>query len=223
MNRLTNTIVAGGLLLFAAFAVGGILTYWSSYNGLVVGRQEANRTSAQVQVVLQSQYDALPNLLETVRGAANFETKTLTAVIDARASATRPIKLASGGACSAVKDPASKVPVCQPDQLSSDPAAAQQLASAQAAMLAINVNALREAYPTLQANQNFQSLMASIEGYQARIRQERRNQQIAIRNYNIQTETAVSGWVAARSGFAPMPYFEASAEAVAGPPKMKFD
>src|ERR1700736_2455249 len=76
-----------GILLFGALVVG--LFFWGTYNRLVTLDQEVNKKWADVQAVYQRRADLIPNLVNTVAGAANFEKSTLTEVTNARASVGR--------------------------------------------------------------------------------------------------------------------------------------
>lgn len=204
-------------------AVMILLIYWTSYSGLVSGDEAVKQTASQVQNVMQRQADLIPNIVETVKAEAKFESDTLTKVIDARASATRPVQLASGGSCAPVRDNAnpSSVPPCDPSKLSDDPAAQRAFAAAQQAMLSFNVNALREAYPTLRANDAFRNLTAELAGSQNRIAVARRDNQIATQNFNRNVRTPPAAFIASYHGFVPKPYFEAAADAQVVP-KVKF-
>src|SRR4030088_3568723 len=80
----------GGLLVILLFIVLVIgLFFWGSYNRLVTLDQEVNKRWGDVQTVYQRRADLIPNLVNTVAGAANFEKSTLTAVTSARASGGR--------------------------------------------------------------------------------------------------------------------------------------
>src|SRR6267378_2981192 len=88
MNKFA--IGCGGLLvivLFIVFVIG--LFFWGTYNRLVGLQQGVDTQWAQVQTVYQRRADLIPNLVNTVAGAANFEKSTLTEVTNARASADR--------------------------------------------------------------------------------------------------------------------------------------
>src|SRR4051812_32734969 len=75
--------IVGGVVL--AFAASVVLWYVSTYNGLVGQREAVNASWSQVQNVYQRRADLVPNLVETVKGSANFEKSTLQAVVEARA------------------------------------------------------------------------------------------------------------------------------------------
>lgn len=187
----------GTLLLLPLIAV---LTYWSLYNGLITSDEGVRQSYAQVQNVMQRQSDLIPNLVEAVKGYAAHESKTLTQVTEARS------KLSS-------------VARMDPDKLAANPELQKQLVEAQAAaqQAMVSLNAVKEAYPQLQANQNFQTLMSELSGSQNRIAVERRKSQLAVQAYNIKTRSAVSGFVAQRHGFEAKPYFEALATAQTTP------
>jgi len=195
------------LAIFVGLPLLAVLTYWNIYNGLVSSDEAVRQTYAQVQNVMQRQADLIPNLVETVKGYAAHENKTLTEVTEARSKLSAVARL----------DPA---------KLAGDPELQKKLIEAQAAMgqaiNGINATVTKEAYPQLQANENFKTLMAELSGSQNRIAVERRRNQLAVQAYNLKTRTALSGLVAQRHGFDPKPYFEASTAAQAGPPQVKF-
>src|SRR5467141_5101441 len=88
MNKFA--IGCGGLLvivLFIVFVIG--LFFWGTYNRLVTLDQTVNKKWGDVQTVYQRRADLIPNLVNTVQGAANFEKSTLTEVTNARASVGR--------------------------------------------------------------------------------------------------------------------------------------
>ena len=121
---------------------------------------------AQVQNVYQRRADLIPNLVQTVQGAANFEKSTLEAVTNARASVGR-VQI-------------------DPNKAPTDPAQLQQFQQAQGEL----GNALSrllvvvERYPELKANQNFLTLQAQLEGTENRISVERGNFNTAVQEYN---------------------------------------
>ena len=193
-----------GLGVFGMAIVAGLF-YMSTYNGLVNKDERVKQTYAQVQNVMQRQADLIPNLVETVKGYAGHESATLKAVTEARSALTAVAKLS-------------------PDQLAANPELQKQLIEAQANMgrQLISLNAVREAYPELKANRQFLQLMAELTGSQNRITVERRNNQLAVQDYNGTVRRFPGSFIAANHGFTAKPYFEASAEAAAGPPKVKF-
>ena len=139
------------IVVIAALALGG------TYNRLVRLQQTVDQSWAQVQNVYQRRADLIPNLVNTVAGAANFEKSTLVEVTNARASVGR-VQL----------DP-NKAPT-DAAQLEQFQAAQGQLSNALSRLLLVV-----ERYPELRANQNFLSLQAQLEGTENRISVERGN------------------------------------------------
>ena len=184
--------------VFAALAVGG------SYNRLVRLQQAVDQSWAQVQNVYQRRADLIPNLVNTVSGAANFEKSTLVEVTNARASVGR-VRL----------DP-NKAPT-DAAQLQEFQAAQGQLSNALSRLLVVV-----ERYPELRANQNFLSLQAQLEGTENRISVERGNFNSAVQNYNVAVRSFPTNLVAGMLGFAPRPFFTAQTGAER-PPPVQFD
>jgi LemA protein len=180
--------------VFAALAVGG------SYNRLVRLQQGVDQSWAQVQNVYQRRADLIPNLVNTVSGAANFEKSTLVEVTNARASVGR-VRL----------DP-NKAPT-DAAQLQEFQAAQGQLSNALSRLLVVV-----ERYPELRANQNFLSLQAQLEGTENRISVERGNFNSVVQNYNVAVRSLPTNLVAGMLGFAPRPFFTAQTGAERPPP-----
>src|SRR2546426_4871321 len=184
--------------VFAALAVGG------SYNRLVRLQQAVDQSWAQVQTVYQRRADLIPNLVNTVQGAANFEKSTLIAVTNARASVGR-VQL----------DP-NKAPT-DAAQLEQFQAAQGQLSNALSRLLVVS-----ERYPDLRANQNFQQLQAQLEGTENRISVERGNFNEAVQSYNTAVRTFPTNLFAGMFGFPVRPFFNAQPGAEKAP-AVKFD
>src|ERR1700737_3670556 len=188
MNKFA--IGCGGLLvivLFVAFIVG--LFFWGSYNRLVTLDQEGKQRWGDVQTVYQRRADLIPNLVNTVAGAANFEKSTLTEVTNARASVGR-VQL----------DP-NKAPT-DAAQLAQFQAAQGQLSNALSRLLVV-----AERYPELRATRNFQELQAQLEGTENRISVERGNFNTAVQNFNTAVRRFPTNMVAGMFGFSPKPFF----------------
>src|SRR5580700_8454047 len=188
MNKFA--IGCGGVLvvlLFIAVVIG--LFFWGSYNKLVTLDQEVNKKWGDVQTVYQRRADLIPNLVNTVQGAANFEKSTLVEVTNARASVGR-VQL----------DP-NKAPT-DAAQLQQFQEAQGQLSNALSRLLVVS-----ERYPELRATRNFQELQAQLEGTENRIAVERNNFNTAVQNFNTAVRRFPTNMVAGMFGFSPKPFF----------------
>jgi LemA protein len=195
----------GGILLVVAFiAVVVAIAVAGKYNGLVKLDQSVNQSWAQVQNVYQRRADLIPNLVQTVSGAANFEKSTLIAVTNARASVGR-VQL----------DP-NKAPT-DAAQLEQFQAAQGQLSNALSRLLVVSEN-----YPDLKANQNFLALQAQLEGTENRISVERGNFNTTVQAYNTAVRTFPTNLFAGMMGFQVRPFFNAQPGAETAP-AVKFD
>jgi LemA protein len=198
MNKFA--IGCGGLvviLLFIGLVVG--LFFWGTYNRLVTLDQEVNKRWADVQTVYQRRADLIPNLVNTVAGAANFEKSTLTEVTNARASVGR-VQL----------DP-NKAPA-DAAQLEEFQRAQGQLSNALSRLLVVS-----ERYPELRATRNFQELQAQLEGTENRIAVERNNFNTSVQNYNTALRRFPTNMVGGMFGFQQKPFFAAQPGAEKAP------
>lgn len=193
--------ILGAIVLLVVILVFSAV---STYNGIVSLQQGTDAQWAQVQNVYQRRADLVPNLVNTVAGAANFEKSTLTAVTDARASVGR-VQLPPG---SAPTDPA---------QLAAFEQAQGQLGSALSRLLVVSEN-----YPTLRATEGFRDLQAQLEGTENRIAVERGRFNEAVQAYDTQIKTFPANVIAGMFGFSARPYFAATPGSEA-PPKVQFD
>lgn len=180
-----------GLLFVLALAFN--LTGCGSYNRLVSLEQNVNKKWADVQSVYQRRADLIPNLVNTVQGAANFEKSTLTEVVNARASVGQ-VKL----------DP-SKAPT-DAAQLQAFQQAQGQLSTALSRLLVVS-----EQYPQLRATEAFQNLQAQLEGTENRISVERNNFNAAVQEYNTALGVFPTNMLNKMFGFQPRPFFTAQA------------
>ena len=196
--------VAGclGLLLVIVLVVGGLLA--ANYNRLVRGSQAVDGAWAQVQNVYQRRADLIPNLVQTVKGAADFESSTLTQIVEARASVGQP-KINPNQA----PENAAELEQFQKAQ--------NQLGSALSRLLVVVEN-----YPDLKANANFQNLQAQLEGTENRISVERGRFNLAVQSYNTALKRFPTVLFAGMFGFKEKPYFAAS-EGAEKPPKVDFN
>ena len=199
MNR-TGCIVAAVVVLLLALVVGGWLS--GQYNGLVASRETVNEAWAQVDNVYQRRLDLIPNLVETVKGVANFERETYTAVAEARSRAGQMR--------------------VNPDDLD-DPEVMRRFEESQGQLTSAlsRLFAVAENYPQLKANQNFLELQSQLEGTENRIAVERRRFNEVAREYNTRVSSVPTNIVAGLFGFRPRPYFESS-EGADRAPQVKF-
>src|SRR5947199_2945832 len=181
------------LVVVAALAIGG------SYNRLVRLQQAVDQSWAQVQNVYQRRADLIPNLVNTVSGAANFEKSTLVEVTNARASVGR------------VQIDPNKAPT-DAAQLQQFQQAQGELSSALSRLLVVS-----ERYPELKANQNFLGLQAQLEGTENRISVERNNYNEVVQRFNTAVRRFPTNLMAGVFGFGPRPFFNAQSGADRAP------
>lgn len=196
MNK-TLLIILGVLVLLVLSAVG-------TYNGLVGNSQAVDASWAQVQNVYQRRADLIPNLVQTVQGAANFEKATIVQVTEARASVGK------------VQINQNQAPT-DPAQLAQFQQAQGQLGSALSRLLVVAEN-----YPDLKATANFRDLQAQLEGTENRISVERGRFNSAVQAYDTKIRTFPTVLFAGMLGFQQKPYFQATAGAETTP-AVKFD
>lgn len=200
MNK-TLLIVLGSIL---GLIVILILSAVGSYNGLVGSSQAVDSSWAQVQNVYQRRADLIPNLVQTVQGAANFEKSTIVQVTEARASVGKMTINQNQAPATA-------------EQLQQFQQAQGQLGNALSRLLAVSEN-----YPDLKASANFRDLQAQLEGTENRIAVERGRFTQIVQEYNTKIKTLPTVFFAALLGFQPKPYFQAAAGAETAP-TVKFD
>jgi LemA protein len=171
------------------------------YNKLVALQERVAAQWGQVENVYQRRADLIPNLVNTVKGAADFEKETLTQVIEARSKAT-----------SVNVDP-SKL----------NPSNIQQFQQAQAGLSSAlsRLMVVVERYPQLKANQNFRDLQAQLEGTENRIAVERRRYNEVAREFNTKIRQFPSVMTASIMGLERVGYFKAE-EGAEKPPEVKF-
>jgi LemA protein len=177
-------IIAGVVVILALMIVGG-------YNGLVAQRENVNKTFSNLQTQYQRRADLIPNLVSTVKGAADFEQSTLTEVTEARAKAT-----------SIQIDPSKATP----EQLAQYQQAQGELSQALGRLLAVTEN-----YPDLKAVAAFQDLQVQLEGTENRIAVARKDYNDAAADYNARIQRFPTNLTAALFGFKQFPYFQAEA------------
>ncbi len=188
-------IGCGVVALILIAVLGGIFVWGVGINNGLVQKQIAVDAGwAQVENVYQRRADLIPNLVETVKGAANFEKGTLQAVIDARARATQM--------------------VVSPEVLN-DPAKFRQFQQVQGELSGAlsRLMAVAEAYPDLKANRNYLELQSQLEGTENRIAQERQRFNTTVQAYNTAIRVFPASLVASFRDFGKKEFFAADAGA----------
>src|SRR6185312_10229431 len=176
-----------GLYVFLGILLLLVLMGGCSYNGMNRSRINVNQKWAEVQSSYQRRSDLIPNLVATVKGAANFETTTLTQVIQARANATS-IKV----------DPKDLTP----EKLREFQQSQGQLSQALGRLMVVS-----EQYPQLKANENFKQLQDQLEGTENRIKFSRDEFNKAAAEYNVKVTSFPANLYAGAMGFKERPMF----------------
>ena len=166
-----------------------VFSMCGSYNSAVSKDENVKRAWSQVENQYQRRADLIPNLVNTVKGYANFEQQTLTQVIEARASATQ------------VKIDANNL---TPESIQRFEQAQQGLTGALGRLLAV-----AESYPDLKANQNFLDLQKQLEGTENRISVERKNFNESVQDFNSHIRRFPTNLLVGIFGFSPKGYFQA--------------
>lgn len=172
-----------------------------SYNSMVKLDENVKSKWGAVQSQYQRRADLIPNLVNTVKGAANFEKGTLTAVTEARAKAT-----------SIQVDPTKLTP----ESIKAYQAAQGELSAALGRLLSVTEN-----YPDLKANENFKDLQVQLEGTENRINVARLDFNQAVQDYNSKIRAFPANLTAKMFGFSEKGYFTAEAGADKAP-KVEF-
>ena len=193
-----------GAIVLIVLILGGSIA--GTYNSLVQLDQAVQSQWAQVENVYQRRADLIPNLVNTVKGAANFEQSTLTAVVEARSKVGQ---VTSGAIDNVARDPAAFARFQQ---------AQDGLSSALSRMMVV-----MERYPELKATQGFQELQSQLEGTENRITVERQRFNDSAQAFNTKRNTFPTVLIAGFFGskFQEKPYFKATAGAEK-PPEVKF-
>lgn len=185
-----------------AFVATAAMTLSScSYNTMVEKEEAVNNQWSQVENVYQRRADLVPNLVATVKGYAEHEKETLSAVIEARSNAT-------------------KVTI-DPTKLTADNMAQFQQAQDALSSTLSRLMMVKESYPELKANENFRDLAVQLEGTENRIAHERQKFNDVAKDYNTYIRKIPQKFENWMYGFEPKPYFEAQAGAE-NAPKVEF-
>ncbi|HEV8507660.1 MAG TPA: LemA family protein [Chitinophagaceae bacterium] len=193
-RNLTWVIVGVIVLIFVLWGCGG-------YNGLVKQDENVKKAWNNVNTEYQKRSDLVGNLVNTVKGAANFEQTTLTNVVEARAKATS-INLTA-------------------DQLTPENLAKFQQAQAQLSGSLSRLLAVAENYPDLKATQNFQQLQGQLEGIENDVRNSRRGFNDAVNTYNTKVRSFPMNILGGMFGFSKKEGFKAD-EGAEKAPKVQF-
>lgn len=178
-----------------------VLVSGCGYNGLVKMDEGVKNKWADVEAQYQRRSDLIPNLVSTVKGAAKFEQGTLTAVIEARASA-------------------SKITI-DPDKLNAENMEKYQAAQGQITQALGKLMVLTENYPDLKATQQFSELSAQLEGTENRITVARKDFNAAVQEFNSKVRSFPTNLTAGLFGFSAKTPFKADAGAQ-NAPKVEF-
>jgi LemA protein len=186
-----NLLIVLGIIVVICL-IGGC-----SYNGMVSKEENVKAKWGAVESQYQRRSDLIPNLVATVKGAANFEKSTLVEVTDARARATSiqvdPTKL-------------------NPETIQKYQAAQGQLSTALGRLLVASEN-----YPQLRSNDNFTSLQTQLEGTENRINVARLDYNTAVQDYNTSVRSFPAVITARLFGFTEKGSFAAEAGADKAP------
>jgi len=193
-----STIV---IIVIAIIGVIFYSTFKGNYNKMITMEEGITGSWAQVENQYQRRADLIPNLVNTVKGYADFEQETLIGVIEARAKAT-----------SVSIDPSNLTPASMANFEK-----AQQGLSGALSRLMVTV----ERYPDLKANQQFMQLQVQLEGTENRISVERRNFNQTVQGFNTLIRKFPQSLIANMFGFEKKGYFEAK-EGAEEAPEVKF-
>lgn len=178
-------------LLIAFVGLFTALSFSScGYNTMVSKDENVKGKWAQVENAYQRRADLIPNLVSTVKGAAQHEEGTLTAVVEARAKAT-----------SVTVDPSNLTEEAVANFQQTQDALSQSIGR-----LLVSV----EAYPDLKANSNFQELQVQLEGTENRISVERKAYNEAVQDYNTTVRSFPANIMAGIFGFKAKGTFKAA-------------
>ena len=185
-------------LAVLAIAIGGC-----GYNAIQSGDEQVSAAWSEVANQYQRRADLIPNLVSTVKGAADFERETLEAVIEARAKATS---------------------IAVTPELIENEQALQRFLEAQGQLSSAlsRLFAVAESYPQLRASEAFRDLQAQLEGTENRVAVARGRYIDAVRGYNTLVRSFPTVLTAKVIGAGPKPTFEAREDVGDRPPEVEF-
>ncbi len=187
--------------VFVLFILIALLWGIKVYNTLVSMNEAVTSQWGNVEAQYQRRMDLIPNFVNTVKGAANFEQQTLNQVIEARSKA-------------------SSVTI-DPSNLSEEAIARFQEAQGEVSSALNRLMVVVERYPDIKATQNFRDLQVELEGTENRIAVERRKFNEVVQAYNAYLKKFPQNIIAGMFGFQPKGYFE-SVEGAEMAPEVKF-
>jgi LemA protein len=178
------------IVAFLALVVFSVFMWGTKvYNGMVTMQESVTSQWGNVETSYQRRSDLIPNFVNTVKGAANFEQTTLTQVIEARAKATS-INI-------------------DPTKMTAENMQQFQQAQGQVSSALGRLMVVVEQYPELKATQNFRDLQVELEGTENRISVERKKFNDVALIYNTYIRRFPQNFLAGMFGFQAKPYFEA--------------
>lgn len=186
-----------GLIIIIALVALAVIWGVSVYNGLVNKEESVETAVGNVQTAYQKRADLIPNLVATVKNYAEYEAKTLEAVVEARAKATS-ITLDANNLTE--------------ENLKAFQAAQDQMSGTLSRLLVT-----MEQYPELKANKNYLDLQSQLESCESAIANARRQFNETARTYNTAVRRFPANIIASMFGFEKKPYFEASEAAQEAP------
>lgn len=192
-------IIIGAVIAF--FVLMMVLWGVRAYNQMVTMNQAVESQWGNVETTYQRRMDLIPNFVNTVKGAANFEQSTLTQVIEARAKATQ-VKI-------------------DPSKLNAQNFAQFNQAQAELSSSLSKLMVVVERYPELKATQNYRDLQVTLEGTENRIATERRKFNEVVQSFNAYIKRFPQNMLAGMFSFSEKPYFK-SQEGAEKAPEVKF-
>ncbi len=196
MSKLTKILIIVGII--AVVILWGVRIY----NNMVKLDEAATSAWQKVEAEYQRRADLIPNVVNTVKGAADYERSTLEAVIEARSNATS-MKI-------------------DPSKLTEENIAAFQQVQDQLSSALSRLMVVVERYPELKANANFEHLITELEGTENRIKTARNNFNEAVQTYNTTIRRFPNNMFAGMFGFEKRVYFQAK-EGAENAPEVNFE
>ena len=173
-RNISLLVILGLVLILGAWSCSG-------YNGLVKEDENVKKSWSNVQSSYQRRTDLIPNLVNTVKGEANFEQTTLTNIVEARAKATQV--------------------TVDPSNITPEKLAEFQQAQAGVSSAIVRLLAVVESYPNLKTNEGFRNLMVQLEGTENRINTARNDFNSAVNTYNSKVRSFPMNIFAGMFGF----------------------